>query len=256
MVVEVDDGRVLLGTVTPGPGGWLTVHSGLQGRPVTVHQEDVEQITPAADHPDVQHTLPARKGKRRGRATSAPAPAPAVATRVLVEPALAVPVPVPVPVVAASAVAFLERRQKATARPLHAIRPTRIASTSVCEAAVMEQPLNLNSVLASFTETWSPRTVAVVNDYDVRVAKAHGEFARHSHPDTDEFFLVLEGELTIRLDAGEVTLSPGDVYVVPRGVPHQPVAVTGAQILLMEPTGTLNTGDTPSDLTAERRLVE
>lgn len=95
-----------------------------------------------------------------------------------------------------------------------------------------------------------------MNDYDVRVAKVQGEFARHSHPDTDEFFLVLEGELTIRLDTGDVNLSRGDVYVVPRGVAHQPTSTHGAQILLMEPSATVNTGDTPSHLTAERRLVE
>ncbi len=117
-------------------------------------------------------------------------------------------------------------------------------------------PVNLESVLATFGETWSPRTVVTVNDYDVRVFRALGEFARHAHPDTDEFFLVLEGQLIIRMDDGDVTLSPGEVYVVPRGVPHQPVSVDGAQVLLLEPSGTVNTGDNPGDLTAQRQSID
>ncbi len=117
-------------------------------------------------------------------------------------------------------------------------------------------PLSLHAVLATFDEPWAPRTVAMVNDYDVRVVSAHGEFARHSHPDTDEFFLVLGGQLTIRLDTGDVTLSAGEVYVVPRGVPHQPVSTSGAQVLLLEPSVTVNTGDNPGELTAQRRVVE
>ncbi|MFN2539599.1 MAG: cupin domain-containing protein, partial [Mycobacteriales bacterium] len=79
------------------------------------------------------------------------------------------------------------------------------------------QPVQLADALTTFAEAWSPRTVATVNDYDVRVFKARGEFARHSHPDTDELFLVLEGELTIRLDDGDVVLRPGKLYVVRRG---------------------------------------
>jgi mannose-6-phosphate isomerase-like protein (cupin superfamily) len=117
------------------------------------------------------------------------------------------------------------------------------------------QPRNIDAVLASFAEHWSPRTIAVVNDYDARVAKVHGEFTRHAHPETDEFFLVLSGELVIRMDEGDVTLGPGDTYVVPRGRPHQPCAATETAILLFEPSATVNTGDTPGDLTAERRVV-
>jgi mannose-6-phosphate isomerase-like protein (cupin superfamily) len=117
------------------------------------------------------------------------------------------------------------------------------------------EPVDLARVLASVAEPWSPRTVAIVNDYDVRVAHTDGEFTRHSHPETDEFFLVLAGRLTIRMDDGDVELGPGQVYVVPRGTPHQPVSAEGAQILLFEPSSTVNTGDTPSELTAERRVV-
>ena len=117
------------------------------------------------------------------------------------------------------------------------------------------EPVHLTEALATFDEPWSPRTVATVNDYDVRVFKASGEFARHSHPDTDELFLVIEGELTIRLDDGEVILGPGQLCVVPRGTPHQPFSEHGASALLLEPSATVNTGDSPGALTAERRTL-
>lgn len=119
----------------------------------------------------------------------------------------------------------------------------------------MQTPVDLAQVLATFSDTWSPRTVAVLNDYDVRVVKTHGEFARHTHADTDELFLVLKGSLTIRLDDGDVELRPGQLHVVPRGVAHQPFSAEGAEVLLVEPSETVNTGDAPGELTAERRLV-
>ena len=120
----------------------------------------------------------------------------------------------------------------------------------------MAFPVDLSSVLASFDAPWQPRTVAVLNDaYDVRLAHTRGEFPRHSHPDTDELFLVLSGHLTIRLDDGDVELAAAQMHVVPRGVPHQPVSPHGAQILLIEPSETVNTGDAPGALTAERRGV-
>ncbi len=109
-------------------------------------------------------------------------------------------------------------------------------------------------MLAEVAEYWSPRTIAVVNDYDARVVKVLGEFTRHSHPETDEFFLVMSGSLTIRMDEGDVVLGPGDAYVVPRGRYHQPCAASETTVLLFEPSETVNTGDTPSELTAERRL--
>jgi mannose-6-phosphate isomerase-like protein (cupin superfamily) len=115
---------------------------------------------------------------------------------------------------------------------------------------------NLDAVLETISEHWSPRTFAVVNDDDVRLVKVRGEFTRHSYPDTDEFFLVLSGSLTIKLDGEEVVLAPGDSYVVPRGTYHQPIAPTETAILLFEPRETVNTGDTPSPLTSERRLVQ
>ena len=114
---------------------------------------------------------------------------------------------------------------------------------------------NIHGVLSSLTEHWAPRTVAVVNDYDVRVVKVQGTFTRHSHPETDEFFLVLSGQLTIRMDDGDVVLEQGDCHVVPRGKMHQPCADAETDVLLFEPSTTVNTGDTPSTLTAERRVV-
>ena len=116
--------------------------------------------------------------------------------------------------------------------------------------------VDLAAVLASFSEAWQPRTVAVLNDaYDVRVAHTKGEFPRHTHPDTDELFLVLKGRLVLRMDEGDVELGPGQLHVVPRGVAHQPVSQEGADILLIEPSETVNTGDSPGELTAERRVV-
>ncbi|MET9378498.1 cupin domain-containing protein [Streptomyces sp. NPDC002992] len=108
-------------------------------------------------------------------------------------------------------------------------------------------PLALATALASFDELWSPRVVARVNDYDVRVAKVAGEHVWHAHDHTDEFFLVIEGELHISLrEEGverTVSLPRGSVFTVPRGVEHRPYAPSGASILMFEPTGTLSVGD-------------
>jgi len=116
-------------------------------------------------------------------------------------------------------------------------------------------PIELQAVLDSFQEPWAPRTVGTVNDYDVRVVRALGTFTRHSHPDSDEFFMVLTGSLTITMDDAEVRLGPGQVFIVPRGVPHRPTSEDGATVLLFEPSDTVNTGDSPGDLTADRRVV-
>lgn len=123
------------------------------------------------------------------------------------------------------------------------------------EADPVNAPVDLASVLSSFHEPWSPRTVATLNDYDLRVVKTQGSFTRHRHPDTDEVFLVLAGKLLIRMDDGDVELGPGQLYVVPQGVPHQPESSEGAEVLLVEPSTTINTGDTPSELTAPRRVT-
>ncbi|MFJ4867527.1 cupin domain-containing protein [Streptomyces sp. NPDC088757] len=109
------------------------------------------------------------------------------------------------------------------------------------------EPLSLATALASFDDLWSPRIAARVNDYDVRVTKVRGEHVWHVHDDTDEFFLVLDGELYIALrePAGErtVRLPRGSVFTVPRGTEHRPSSPDGASILLFEPTGTSTVGD-------------
>ncbi|MFD5253196.1 cupin domain-containing protein [Streptomyces bobili] len=109
------------------------------------------------------------------------------------------------------------------------------------------EPVSLPQALASFTDRWSPRIVSAVNDYDVRVAKAEGEHVWHVHDHTDEFFLVLDGELHISLREpdGErtVVLPRGSVFTVPRGIEHKPYAPVLTEILLFEPTGTSTVGD-------------
>ena len=105
------------------------------------------------------------------------------------------------------------------------------------------KPVNLADRLASFSEHWSPRIVARFNGHDVMVVKVKGEFVWHAHDDTDDFFLVLDGRLRIETEAGDVELGPGELYVVPKGVRHRPVAVEEARLLLIEPQGTPNTGD-------------
>jgi ubiquinone/menaquinone biosynthesis C-methylase UbiE/mannose-6-phosphate isomerase-like protein (cupin superfamily) len=137
-------------------------------------------------------------------------------------------------------------------RYVQAVKPGNIERVSNADETRMR---NIDDVLANVSEHWSPRTIAVVNDYDVRVVKVRGEFTRHSHPETDEFFLVLSGALTIKMDQGDVHLGSGDTYVVPRGRFHQPDAKSETALLLFEPSDTVNTGNTPSELTAERRLT-
>jgi mannose-6-phosphate isomerase-like protein (cupin superfamily) len=110
------------------------------------------------------------------------------------------------------------------------------------------EPVSLSAALGSFTDRWSPRILTTVNDYDVRVAKVEGEHIWHTHDHTDEFFLVLKGELRIALrepGSGErtVVLPKGSVFTVPSGTEHKPYALVPSEILLLEPTGTLTVGD-------------
>lgn len=118
----------------------------------------------------------------------------------------------------------------------------------------MNEPISLDKALASFDAVWSPRIVTHVNDYDVRVAKVEGDYIWHVHDDTDEFFLVLDGELRIGLReaSGErtVVLGRGEVFTVPRGTFHKPFSAAGASILLFEPTGTLTVGDRHDEVPA------
>jgi mannose-6-phosphate isomerase-like protein (cupin superfamily) len=116
----------------------------------------------------------------------------------------------------------------------------------------MSQPLDLHDVLASFTDAWSPRIVAYLNDYDIRLARFAGEHIWHVHTDTDEFFLVLDGTIHIGLrePGGErtVTLAEKEIFVVPKGTFHKPSSPDGAVVLLVEPTGTLTVGDEHDDV--------
>jgi len=117
----------------------------------------------------------------------------------------------------------------------------------------MHASIDLAAKLSTFTEAWQPRTVALFNGHDVMVAKLRGEYHWHVHDTTDDFFLVLEGQLEIDLEDGTtVTLTPGQLHVVPKGVRHRPRARDEAHILLIEPTGTPNSGD---PLTAAPRRV-
>jgi mannose-6-phosphate isomerase-like protein (cupin superfamily) len=115
------------------------------------------------------------------------------------------------------------------------------------------QAVNLASKLATFDQHWSPRTVATFNGHDVMVVKVEGEFVWHSHPGTDDLFLVLKGELDIELRDQTVSLKVGELFVVPRAVEHRTVARRGeVHLLLMEPSGTPNTGDAA---TAAKRVL-
>jgi mannose-6-phosphate isomerase-like protein (cupin superfamily) len=107
----------------------------------------------------------------------------------------------------------------------------------------MPKAVSLAEKLGMFTDHWSPKIVTTFNGHDVMVVKFQGEFPWHSHTDTDDFFLVLKGNVTVQTHEGDVRLGPGELYVVPKGVEHRPVAEEEAHVLLIEPTGTPNTGD-------------
>lgn len=114
------------------------------------------------------------------------------------------------------------------------------------------EAVNIAQKLQTFEEYWSPRIVSTFNGNDVMVVKAKGEFVWHSHPDTDDLFLVLQGSLRIEMKAGNVTLGPGELYVVPKGVEHKPVAEGEVHMILLEPKDTPNTGDAE---TAVKKIV-
>jgi mannose-6-phosphate isomerase-like protein (cupin superfamily) len=115
---------------------------------------------------------------------------------------------------------------------------------------------NVTTALAAISEHWQPHRLTSVNDYDVKVVKLRGEFVWHTHPDTEELFLVLSGELTIQLRNRDVVLGPNDVFVVPRGVEHCPKAAGEVEALLFEPQGTVNTGDAGGSMTSPLREFE
>jgi mannose-6-phosphate isomerase-like protein (cupin superfamily) len=110
-------------------------------------------------------------------------------------------------------------------------------------------PINLSEKLSKFTEHWTPKIIGGYNGNDLMLAKVKGEFVWHSHPDTDDFFMVLKGRLTIKLRDGDVVLNPGEIFIVPKGVEHRPVAEEECHVLLIEPRGTPNTGDEKTAVT-------
>jgi len=112
--------------------------------------------------------------------------------------------------------------------------------------------IRLKDKLARIDQHWTPGIVAAINDYQVKLVKIEGEFTWHKHADTDELFLVLHGNMVIRLRDGEAILEKGDLCVVPRGVEHKPVAERECHVLLLEPADTVNTGDAPGELTVDK----
>lgn len=114
----------------------------------------------------------------------------------------------------------------------------------------MHQTIDFQEKLNLFTEHWTPKIVARMNDYHLKLVKVQGEFTWHSHPETDEVFIVLDGSMQINFRDGSVTLNEGQMYVVPRGVEHKPYAAQECSLLLIEPAGTVNTGDAGGAMTA------
>ena len=111
--------------------------------------------------------------------------------------------------------------------------------------------INLKEKLNRFSEHWSPKIIAQMNDYHFKLVKFQGDFVWHSHADTDEVFISLDGEMSIEFRDGKVDLKAGEMFVVPKGVEHKPFAEKECKIMLVEPAGTVNTGDVDGDLTAE-----
>lgn len=114
----------------------------------------------------------------------------------------------------------------------------------------MSDVVDLAAKFDLFSEHWSPKVVARLNDYEIKVVRITGDFVWHTHEDTDELFIVVAGRLTIQLREGDVTLGPGQLFVVPRGVEHCPRADGEVKAILLEPAGVTNTGDAGGDLTA------
>ena len=114
-----------------------------------------------------------------------------------------------------------------------------------------DRAINLRDKLARFSEHWSPRVIAEMNDYQFKLVKLQGEFVWHTHADTDEVFIVLEGTLTLQFRDKSVPLAAGEMYVVPKGVEHRPVAEQECSVMLVEPRGVVNTGDAGGAYTAQ-----
>lgn len=112
------------------------------------------------------------------------------------------------------------------------------------------KPVNLADKLAKFSEQWSPKLIAEMNDHQFKLARFHGEFVWHRHTDTDEVFIVLDGSMTVHFRNGDVSVQTGELFVVPRAVEHKTSAQFECKVLIIEKSGTTNTGDALSDLTS------
>ncbi|WP_027720142.1 cupin domain-containing protein [Maridesulfovibrio zosterae] len=112
------------------------------------------------------------------------------------------------------------------------------------------ESINFKNKFSKFTEHWSPKVIAEMNDYQFKLAKVKGSFVWHDHKDTDELFMVISGEMEIEFRDGKVNIAEGEMFVVKKGVEHKPFAPEECQILIIEPRGVINTGEADSDLTA------
>ena len=110
--------------------------------------------------------------------------------------------------------------------------------------------INLEQKFSLFNEHWTPKIIAELNDYQIKIVKVEGDFVWHDHSDTDEFFFVIEGTLFIEFESETMELNTGELYVVPKGVQHRPFAHGECKVMLIEPRGVVNTGEASSDLTA------
>ncbi|MCA3185767.1 MULTISPECIES: cupin domain-containing protein [unclassified Cupriavidus] len=126
--------------------------------------------------------------------------------------------------------------------------------TSTAATPRAASAINFAQKLSLFTDHWQPRVIAEMNDYQFKIVRIEGEFIWHQHADTDETFIVIDGRLRIDFRDGHVTVNAGEMYVVPRGVEHKPVAETEVRMLLIEPRGVVNTGDQGGDRTARNDL--
>jgi len=113
-----------------------------------------------------------------------------------------------------------------------------------------DQPINFEEKFGKFSEHWSPRIIAQMNDYHFKIVKVQGEFVWHDHPETDEVFMVLKGRLEIQFRDAQVIVREGEMFVVPKGLEHKPAAEEECHILLVEPAGTINTGEIVNERTA------
>ena len=118
----------------------------------------------------------------------------------------------------------------------------------------MLKAININDKLNKFSDLWSPKVIAEMNDYQFKLAKVKGEFVWHSHKETDETFIVLDGELLIEFRDKKIKLNKGELYIVPKGVEHKPYAENECHIMLIEPKGIINTGDESSKLTSKNDI--